>query len=106
MTSWRPTKGIIEDAVVGKTGQPFWFWLRQVGCFVVKKDKDMNTKKHLQQNNGFTLLELIIVLVIMAIVFAVAARVMDSTAEGTRFKATMDEMITIRKALVGDESFS
>lgn len=60
--------------------------------------------KRLRQAKGFTLIELVIVIVIMAIIATVAVRQMGDSIDDARYQATMDEMTQIAHAVAGNPS--
>ena len=53
-------------------------------------------------DNGFTLIELVIVIVILGIVAGVAIPRFSSLTEQSRLSATKDEMLRLKEAIVGD----
>lgn len=58
--------------------------------------------KHLSDRRGFTLIELVIIIVVLGIVAAVAIPKFGSLTENARINATKEEMLTLKKAIVGD----
>lgn len=54
--------------------------------------------------NAFTLVELILVIIVIGIVFSVASRNISTTLDEARYRATVEELGEISKALVGDEN--
>ncbi len=51
---------------------------------------------------GFTLTELVIIIIVLGIIAAVAIPKFGSFAENARINATKEEMLLIKKAIVGD----
>lgn len=51
---------------------------------------------------GFTLTELVIIIIVLGIIAAVAIPKFGSFAENARINATKEEMLMIKKAIVGD----
>jgi prepilin-type N-terminal cleavage/methylation domain-containing protein len=73
------------------------------GANEMKKKKIMTT--YLTWcNYGFTVFELIVVIMLIGIIFAITARSIDTTVHVQRYQATIKEMIEIRKGLIGDET--
>ncbi len=60
----------------------------------------------LGQCDGFTLIELVIVMVVLAIVAAVAIPRMGDVAENSKVTTTKEEMRRLKVAIVGDPSLS
>ncbi len=58
--------------------------------------------KQLNDNNGFTLLELAAVIVILGIISVIATSSLSSRIEKSRFQATVVEMNAIARAISGD----
>jgi prepilin-type N-terminal cleavage/methylation domain-containing protein len=56
-----------------------------------------------ERNNGFTLLEIILVLVILSVIALTGVRMFDSYDNSSRFQGTLDRMTVIRDKIVGDE---
>ncbi|MEE9553666.1 MAG: prepilin-type N-terminal cleavage/methylation domain-containing protein [candidate division Zixibacteria bacterium] len=52
---------------------------------------------------GYTLIEMIMVIVIIGILVSVAARSLNNTSDNQRFNQTTEEMGTIARAIAGDE---
>ncbi|MCP4584290.1 MAG: type II secretion system protein [candidate division Zixibacteria bacterium] len=57
----------------------------------------------LRQRNGFTLIEMVLVIVIMGIISTIAMKSLQSSTEQRRFDATTEEMEVLARAIVGDE---
>jgi general secretion pathway protein G len=53
-------------------------------------------------SNGFTLIELVIVIIVLGIVAGVAIPKFSSLTEQSRISATKDEMLRLKEAIVGD----
>jgi len=58
--------------------------------------------KLLKNNEGFSLIELVVVIIILGILSAVTIRSITSTADNAKFEATLQEMDVIADAFVGD----
>jgi len=58
-------------------------------------------KKH--SLTGFTLFELILVILIIAVIFIVGARYTVYAVDAKKYTRTVDKMITIKRAIIGDE---
>lgn len=56
----------------------------------------------LENNHGFTLVELVIIIVVLGIVAAVAIPKMGLLTDNAKINATRDEMATLKTAIVGD----
>lgn len=54
--------------------------------------------------NAFTIIELVVTIILVSIVTTVSLRSVNKELDKQRHKATWNELISIRKALVGDES--
>ena len=59
-------------------------------------------KKRIGSGKGFTLIELVIVIVILGIVAGVAIPKFSSLSEQSRVSATKDEMLRLKEAIIGD----
>ncbi len=59
--------------------------------------------KNFKNNNGFTLIELVVVIVIISVLSLVAVQNFANRTERKRAEETRNEMTAIRNALVGDE---
>ena len=59
-----------------------------------------------QGGYGFSLIELILVMVMISIIFAVGSRFINLGEDGAKYRKTYQKMIAIRRALVGDERLS
>jgi prepilin-type N-terminal cleavage/methylation domain-containing protein len=55
------------------------------------------------KDRGYTLLELVLVIVIMAILTGIAVQSLTKTSEGQRLDRTMEEMDLLVRAIVGDD---
>jgi prepilin-type N-terminal cleavage/methylation domain-containing protein len=55
------------------------------------------------RNSGYTLLELVLVIVIIAILTGIAVQSVNRTGEGQRLDRTLEEMDLLARAMVGDE---
>ena len=55
------------------------------------------------RDRGYTLLELVLVIVIVAILTGIAVQSVTKTGEGQRLDRTMDEMDLLARAIVGDD---
>jgi len=55
------------------------------------------------KDNGFTLVEVILIVVISGVLLTVAMRTMTTSANLRRFQATADEMEQLARAIIGDE---
>jgi len=55
-------------------------------------------------NNGFTLLELVLIIVILGIVSTIAMKSMQPAVEQSRLEATTQEMEMLVQAIIGDEN--
>ncbi len=53
---------------------------------------------------GFSLVELVMVIVILAVLATIAVGVLTSTVDTARFDATTAEMVALEKAIVGDDT--
>lgn len=53
-------------------------------------------------NDGFTLIELVIIIVVLGILATVAIPKFGSLTENAKVNATKDEMLRIKRAIVGD----
>lgn len=60
--------------------------------------------KHLYNNRGFTLIEILMVLMLMSILTTVAVTNISESNDETRFEETVEEMLLIRDAMVGNPS--
>jgi len=60
-------------------------------------------KLQLRINKGFTLIELILVIVIMGVLSTIAMKALSSSVDQKRFEATVSEMEDIARAISGDE---
>lgn len=56
----------------------------------------------LKQNRGFTIIELVMVIVVLGIVAAVAIPRMGGLSESSRINATKSELLTLKRAIVGN----
>lgn len=63
----------------------------------------MRLYKHLGRN-AFSLIELALVIVVLAILFTLGALFLNDTIDTHRYRATVKEMNEIKKALIGDET--
>jgi len=59
--------------------------------------------KSISRKNGFTLIEMILVIVIMGIISTIAMKSLQSSTEQRRFETTTAEMDALARAIVGDE---
>jgi len=59
-------------------------------------------KSHIEKNSGFTLIELVLVIVVIGIIGSIALRSMLPTLESAREEATMKEMQSLEYAIVGN----
>jgi len=57
----------------------------------------------LRKNAGFTLIELILVIVIMGVLSTIAMKALSSSVEQRRFESTVGEMEDIARAIAGDD---
>lgn len=64
----------------------------------MKRNRDLRS-----QRAGFTLLELVVVLAILAVVTTLAFRSLDQVEDQRRFEASRDMLTDIEKAVLGDE---
>ncbi len=60
-------------------------------------------KKYLIENNGFTLVELVIVIIIMGILALAGVRAISKSGENAKYQSTLREMESLKIAIVGDE---
>ncbi len=58
----------------------------------------------IRKKNGFTLIELVLVIVIISVLAAVAANMMQQPVDEERFNATIAEMNNIKTAVIGNPS--
>ena len=56
-----------------------------------------------QERTGFTLLEVILVIMIIAVLFVVGARYTVYAIDSKKYTRTLEKMVTIKHAIVGDE---
>ena len=56
-----------------------------------------------QSLKGFTLLEIILVILIVAVIFIVGARYTVYAIDAKKYTRTLEKMVTIKRAIVGDE---
>jgi len=63
-----------------------------------------NFKASLNSANGFTLIELALIIVIIGIVATIAMRSMESTIDQSRVDATIQEMEILTQAIVGNKN--
>jgi prepilin-type N-terminal cleavage/methylation domain-containing protein len=71
-----------------------------------QKQQNQRLRSKLNQRDGFTLIELVIVMVVLAIVAAVAIPRMGDVAENSKVTTTKEEMRRLKVAIVGDPSLS
>lgn len=62
------------------------------------------TVAKIPEEKGFSLIELVVVIVILGILSLVAIRNISTTTENAKFQATIQEMAQIENAMVGNES--
>lgn len=62
----------------------------------------VNRDKHISGKHGFTLVELVIIIVVLGIVAAVAIPKYGNFTEGAKTNATKSELEIIKKAIVGN----
>jgi prepilin-type N-terminal cleavage/methylation domain-containing protein len=60
----------------------------------------------IRQHRGFTLIELVMVIVVLGIVAAIAIPKMSGLSEGSRINATKSELLLLKRAIVGNPSVS
>ncbi len=60
----------------------------------------------MHQRRGFTLIELVMVIVVLGIVAAIAIPKMSGLSEGSRINATKSELLLLKRAIVGNPSVS
>lgn len=58
----------------------------------------------LSNRKGFSLIELVLVIIVLGILFTLGALFMNDSIDTHRFRATVKEMSEIKKALIGDET--
>ncbi len=54
------------------------------------------------KQNGFTLIELVIIIVVLGIIAAVAVPKMGNMTDGSKISATKSEMMMLKKAIIGN----
>ena len=59
--------------------------------------------KSILKNSGFTMIEVVIVVVVIGIVSTVSARVLGTNINSQRYRATLREMGELKRGLIGDE---
>jgi prepilin-type N-terminal cleavage/methylation domain-containing protein len=64
---------------------------------------EQRKSSHVSRQSGFTLIELVLVITIISIVVAVGSRYTRYAVDAKKFKATIEKLTTIKRALVGDE---
>ena len=60
--------------------------------------------KKVRDKSGYTLLELVVVLIILAIIAGLAVPAIDTLLENSRIKLTEDNLLELKKAIIGDPS--
>lgn len=61
------------------------------------------SEKYLSKNDGFTLIELIIVIIIMGILALAGIRAVSKSGENAKYQSTLRELESLKIAVVGDE---
>jgi len=59
----------------------------------------------IQSSRAFTLIEILMVMVVVSIIFVVGGRSVGVSVDARKYMKSLDTMITIRRALIGDERF-
>jgi prepilin-type N-terminal cleavage/methylation domain-containing protein len=76
------------------------------GPIPISPEKTAGNPGHLTMHNdrGFTIIELVMVIVVLGIVAAIAIPRMGGLSESSRINATKSEILMLKKAIVGNSS--